>query len=77
MKVSLDKPKCVGHARCAVVAPEVYDLDDNGYLLLEEKIVSEELKGQAIRGMRACPERAIFIADELPAAMGRGSYRDD
>lgn len=64
MKVSLDKPKCVGHARCSVVAPEVYDLDDNGYLLLEEKIVPEALRGQAVRGMRACPERAIIIADE-------------
>jgi ferredoxin len=64
MKVIHDRPKCVGHARCAAVAPEVYDLDENGYLDLEEKNVGEEMRSQAIRGMRACPERAISLSDE-------------
>jgi ferredoxin len=64
MKVILDRPKCVGHARCAAVAPEVYDLDENGYLAAEEKTVSEDVRSQAIRGMRACPERAISILED-------------
>jgi len=64
MKVILDRTKCVGHARCAAVAPDVYDLDENGYLDLDEKTVGEEMRSQAVRGMRACPERAISVADE-------------
>jgi ferredoxin len=64
MKVILDRPKCVGHARCAAVAPEVFDLDENGYLAWEEKTVGEEMRSQATRGMRACPERAISLSDE-------------
>jgi len=64
MKVILDRPKCVGHARCAAVAPDVYELDDNGYLATEEKAVGEELRPQAVRGMRACPERAITISED-------------
>jgi len=64
MKVILDRSKCVGHARCAAVAPEVYDLDENGYLAAEEKSVGDEMRPQAIRGMRACPERAISIAED-------------
>jgi ferredoxin len=64
MKVLLDRPKCVGHARCAAVAPDVYELDDNGYLAAEEKTVGEDLRAQAMRGMRACPERAISISED-------------
>jgi ferredoxin len=64
MKVILDRPKCVGHARCAAVAPEIYDLDENGYLAAEEKTVADEMRPQAIRGMRACPERAISISED-------------
>ncbi len=64
MKIALDKQKCVGHARCAAVAPEVYELDDNGYLQMDEKTVPENLRAQAIRGARACPERVITIIEE-------------
>jgi len=64
MKVILDRPKCVGHARCAAVAPDVYELDDNGYLAAEERTLGEDFRAQAIRGMRACPERAISISED-------------
>ena len=61
MKVKVDVANCVGHARCAAVAPEVYDLDDNGFNVTVEKEIDESLRAQAIRGMRACPERVISI----------------
>lgn len=61
MKILVDVAKCVGHARCAAVAPDVYDLDDNGFNVTAEQEVDESLRAQAIRGMRACPERVIFI----------------
>jgi ferredoxin len=61
MKVRVNVAACVGHARCAAVAPEVYDLDDNGFNVTAEKEVDESLRSQAIRGMRACPERIIWV----------------
>lgn len=63
MKVKVGVANCVGHARCAAVAPDVYDLDDNGFNVTPEKEVDESLRAQAIRGMRACPERVISIED--------------
>lgn len=63
MKVKVDVANCVGHARCAAVAPEVYDLDDNGFNVTVEKEIDESLRAQAIRGMRACPERVISIEE--------------
>jgi ferredoxin len=55
--------RCVGHARCAAVAPDVYVLDDEGYNRTAEKVVGTEHRASAIRGKRACPERIISVED--------------
>jgi ferredoxin len=54
---------CMGHARCAAAAPEVYVLDDEGYNRTAEKIVDAAHRESAIRGQRACPERIITVED--------------
>lgn len=61
MKIKVNVAGCVGHARCAAVAPEVYELDDNGFNVTAEKEIDNSLREQAIRGMRACPEKIISI----------------
>jgi ferredoxin len=63
MRIRVKVAGCVGHARCAAVAPDVYDLDDDGFNVTPEKTVDEALRTQAVRGMRACPERVITIDD--------------
>jgi ferredoxin len=55
--------RCVGHARCAAVAPDVYELDDEGYNRTPEKIVGADKRESALRGKRACPERVITVED--------------
>ena len=64
MKVIARKDACAGHARCHAVAPEVFDLDDVGYISFTEKEVPPELEAQARRGVRACPERVLSIQGE-------------
>ena len=65
MKIRVNKSGCVGHGRCWAVAPEIYELDDDGYTALEGLIDippgKEEL---ARRGARACPERIIEVIEE-------------
>lgn len=61
MKIVVDRKLCSGHARCAAVAPDVYELDADGYNVTGEKDVPEALREQAMRGLRACPERAITV----------------
>jgi ferredoxin len=63
MKIVVNTALCSGHARCAAVAPEVFTLDDVGYIGFEEKEVPEELEAQARRGVRACPERALKLEE--------------
>jgi len=66
MKIIVKSSGCAGHARCAAAAPEVYELDDNGYILTRDKVIPPELHAQAIRGARACPERIIEIVQDEP-----------
>jgi ferredoxin len=61
MKLEVNKALCSGHARCAAAAPEVYELDDNGFNALTILEVAPELEAAAVRGADACPERAITI----------------
>jgi ferredoxin len=64
VKIVVVKSKCTGHARCAAVAPELYELDQNGYIAFTEKPVPPQLEEQAVRGARACPERALKVIRE-------------
>jgi ferredoxin len=64
MKIRIDKAHCVGHARCAAIAPEIFQLDDDGYISVEEIDVPEGQEAIARRGARACPERIITVIEE-------------
>jgi ferredoxin len=59
MKIIADRTRCAGHARCAAVSESLFELDDNGYIRITEKIVPAGLEELARRGVRACPERAL------------------
>lgn len=63
MKIHINKAACVGHARCAAVAPDIYKLDDDGYITVEEIDVPPGKEKEAVRGARACPERIITVEE--------------
>lgn len=64
MKIKVDHAKCSGHARCWALAPEVFTLDDSGYILPGDIDVPPDKEQLARRGARACPERALTIAED-------------
>jgi len=69
MKVSVDLELCSGHARCSAVAPDIFDTDPmEGKAVVLRVHVPPELAASALRGARACPERAITVADDVPGA---------
>jgi ferredoxin len=63
MKIRIEKASCVGNARCAAVAPELFPLDENGYIAVTQIDVPPGLEEQARSGAAACPER-IIVAEE-------------
>ena len=63
MRAICDTGLCQGHGRCQAMAPEVYKLDDNGYLATEVIEVPAGLEEQARLGAESCPEQAIKIVE--------------
>jgi ferredoxin len=45
------------------VAPEIYPLNDEGYIAVEEIEVAPGQEALARRGARACPERIITVEE--------------
>jgi ferredoxin len=64
MKVVVDTSRCQGHATCALTAPEVYVLNDDGYNDMEPFSPSRDLEALARKGALACPEGAITVVED-------------
>ena len=64
MKVRLEQSKCVGHAQCYAVDPELFPIDDSGYSILEAHDVRPEDEQVVRDGVAACPELALLLEEE-------------
>ena len=61
MKITYDREACQGHNRCYMLAPELFDTDDEGYaILLVEGEVPAELEEKA-----ACRRQLSRVAIEI------------
>lgn len=64
MRIVFDRDRCQGHNRCHLVAPDLFDVDDEGYaVLLVEGDVPSELEEAAGLAADNCPEFAIELED--------------
>ncbi len=62
MKIKYDRDACQGHNRCYMLAPELFDVDDEGYaILLVEGDVQDRVEEKAQLTVDNCPEFAIEI----------------
>ena len=65
MQIIINKAACVGHGRCQHVAPELFSLDDNGYIATVSFNLPAGAEALAQRGVRACPEGALSLAIDV------------
>ncbi len=63
MRVIVRREKCQGHARCAAIAPDIFVLNDDGYIESGDIDVAAANEALARRGARACPERALEVEE--------------
>ena len=68
VRVSVDRELCVGHGRCYVLAPEVFDEDERGHCVIRRAHVPAALRKQAELGRESCPESAILLENDAPPA---------
>ena len=65
MKLTFDRDKCQGHNRCYLLAPELFDVDDEGYaVMIGDGTVPEGLERKAQLTIDNCPEYAIRLAED-------------
>lgn len=59
---------CQGHARCVSLAPDHFDLDDEGYAFVRPgcELVADDDKDVRL-AIDNCPEQAIVLDDDAPA----------
>jgi ferredoxin len=71
LRVRIDTARCQGHGRCAIVAPEVFDVDDlgKGRVLLDP--CPEEFRAVAEEAEFSCPETAIAVCGDPSAEVRR------
>ena len=61
MRVKIDKEKCHGHNRCVALAPDIFDVDDDGLAVVMLDSIPADQENKVCRAELACPERAITI----------------
>ncbi|WXH12659.1 ferredoxin [Microbacterium sp. LBN7] len=62
MSITVQSDACVGAGQCALVAPDVFDQDDDGIVMLLEPDPQGSDLEAATRAVRLCPARAISLA---------------
>ncbi|WP_189300908.1 ferredoxin [Streptomyces albospinus] len=60
MRITVNHGLCDGLGQCALVAPEVFSLDDDERLVVAPD-PAPELAGRVAAAARACPVRAIAV----------------
>jgi ferredoxin len=70
VKVHVDPDRCQGHTLCAMIAPDLFQLDDiDGHsTVITDGDVPADLEAKAAEAVRSCPEQAILVIPEEPRA---------
>ena len=63
-KIKFDRKKCIAAGTCAQVAPETWNLDDDGYAVQKVKEISDDKLDINVKAAKSCPAHAIEIWDE-------------
>jgi ferredoxin len=60
-RVRVKSHVCVGHGRCYVLAPDVFEEDDRGHCVVVREEIPDALADDARKGETNCPEGAIEV----------------
>jgi ferredoxin len=63
VRVEADRDVCIGAGMCVLTAPELFDQDDDGIVVLLTAEVAEREVERARRAVASCPSGALRAAD--------------
>ena len=77
-RLAVDMTRCDGHGICALLFPDLIDLNRYGYAAIEDGELNDKMLRRARRAVAACPEGALtlvggFSDGAVPVTLGRGA----
>ena len=61
MQIVVDFDKCDSNGVCCGIAPEVFELDDENFLVIKQESPGDELQDKMDEAVRSCPTGAISL----------------
>jgi ferredoxin len=61
MKAIVDPDRCLGCGICEGIAPEVFELGDEGIAVVKVDVIPANLESAAKEAKEECPEEAISL----------------
>jgi ferredoxin len=65
--------RCEAHGLCAELLPEMIELDDWGYPIINDPLVPPELLDHAHRAVDACPTLALLLEQDAPGRLAQST----
>jgi ferredoxin len=62
-RIAVDRDRCVGSGTCEALAADVFEVDDDGVLVVLREQPAEEDLPDVRDAVRACPTRALALLD--------------
>ncbi|MGI5219408.1 ferredoxin [Nocardia sp. CA-290969] len=59
--IEYDTRTCQGYGNCAVSAPDIFGVDDNGLVVVHQAEIGEGDVGRVTTAIRSCPVNALRI----------------
>lgn len=62
--VKADLQACQGYANCVLSADDVFDIDDNGVVVVRKAHIPESDRRRVEDAARSCPVSALLVTDD-------------
>jgi 3-phenylpropionate/trans-cinnamate dioxygenase ferredoxin reductase subunit len=60
--IDADRDACQGYANCVVAAADLFDLDDDGLVVVLRRDIDEPDRAEAEEAVASCPAAALRLA---------------
>jgi ferredoxin len=64
MRIKADAGKCQGYGNCVDLAPDHFDLDDDGIVVVLRGPLDEPERKTVGDAVRSCPVQALWLSDD-------------
>jgi ferredoxin len=63
IKAIAERSACCGYGICAEICPQVFQLDENGFVTVAVSVIPAGLEAQGREAAAACPQSALTIEE--------------